>query len=58
MPAQHDLPMGAHDGRKWTGAHANLFARFVHEQGALASILRVAAMRDERMLASMQKNSE
>ena len=31
------------------------FARFVGEQGALASLLRIAAARDEQMLASMQK---
>jgi len=58
MSAQHDLPMGAHDEGKWTDEHLKAFTRFVHEQGALASILRVAAMRDERMLASMQKTSE
>jgi hypothetical protein len=57
MSAQHDLPMGTHDERKRTDGHMKAFARFVHEQGALASILRVAAMRDERMLASMQKKS-
>jgi len=57
MSALHDLPMGAHDERKWTDEHAKAFARFVQEQGALASILRMAAMRDERMLASMQKKS-
>ena len=46
MSAQRDLPMGAHDERKWTGRHLKAFARFVHEQGALASILRVAALRE------------
>jgi hypothetical protein len=54
MLAQRDLPMGAHDESRWTDAHMKAFARFVHEQGALASVLRVAAARDERMLASMQ----
>jgi len=58
MSAQHDLPMGAHDQSKWTAKHMKAFARFVHEQGALASVLRVAAGRDEQMLASMQKKSE
>ena len=58
MSSQHDLPVGAHDEGKWTDEHLKAFTRFVHEQGALASILRVAAMRDERMLASMQKTSE
>jgi uncharacterized protein YndB with AHSA1/START domain len=57
MSAQRDLPMGTHDESKWTSAHMKAFARFVHEQGALASVLRVAAGRDEQMLASMQKKS-
>lgn len=56
--AQRDLPMGAHDESKWTDAHLKAFARFVHEQGALASVLRAAARRDERMLAFMQKKPE
>jgi uncharacterized protein YndB with AHSA1/START domain len=55
MSAQRDLPMGAHDQNKWTEEHMKEFARFVGEQGALASLLRVAAARDEQMLASMQK---
>jgi uncharacterized protein YndB with AHSA1/START domain len=55
MSAQRDLRMGAHDESKWTDAHMKAFKRFVHEQGALASVLRVAAVRDEEMLASMQK---
>jgi uncharacterized protein YndB with AHSA1/START domain len=58
MSAQSDLPMGTHDESKWTDAHVKAFARFVHEQGALASVLRVAARRDEQMLASMQTKSE
>src|SRR5687767_10345011 len=58
MSAQRGLPMGTHDQSKWTDAHMKAFARFVHEQGALASLLRVAAERDEQMLASMQKKSE
>ncbi len=58
MSAQRDLPMGAHDVSKWTGEHMRAFARFVHEQGALASVLRVAAARDEQMLASMRKGTE
>jgi uncharacterized protein YndB with AHSA1/START domain len=56
MSAQRDLPMGAHDQSQWTDKHMKAFARFVHEQGALASVLRMAAVRDERMLASMQKS--
>jgi uncharacterized protein YndB with AHSA1/START domain len=58
MAAQRDLPMGAHDESKWTDEHSKAFARFVSEQGALTSVLRVAAERDEQMLASMQKKSE
>jgi len=58
MSAQSDLPMGAHDESKWTEAHRKAFARFVHEQGALASVLRAAAGRDEQMLASMHKKRE
>lgn len=55
MGAQYDLPMGAHDETKWTDAHMKAFSRFVHEQAALASVLRTAAARDMQMLASMQK---
>lgn len=58
MAAQRDLPMGPHDGTKWTDKHLKAFSRFVHEQGALVSVLRVAAARDEQMLASMQKKPE
>ena len=58
MAAQVDLLMGAHDETKWTDRHMKAFARFVHEQGALASVLRVAAQRDEQMLASMQEKQE
>ncbi len=58
MSAQRDLPMGAHDELKWTDQHMKAFARFVHEQGALASLLRAAAERDERILASLQKKTE
>lgn len=58
MAAQRDLPMGAHDVSKWTDTHMKAFSRFVHEQGALASVLRVAATRDEQMLAAMQEKPE
>ena len=57
MAAQRDLPMGAHDETKWTDRHMKAFAAFVHEQGALASVLRVAAGRDEQMLAGMRRKS-
>ena len=58
MSAQATLPMGAHDESKWTDKHLHAFERFVHEQGALASVLRVAAARDEQMLASIQRNPD
>lgn len=58
MAAQRDLPMGAHDVSKWTDKHMKAFSRFVHEQGALASVLRVAAARDEQMLTAMQEKPE
>jgi hypothetical protein len=32
------------------------FARFVRAEGALVSVLRVAAVRDEQMLAPVQKS--
>jgi uncharacterized protein YndB with AHSA1/START domain len=57
MSAQRDLPMGTHDERKWTDKHMKAFARFVSEQGALASLLHVAAARDEQILVAMQKKS-
>ena len=43
MAAQHDLPMGAHDGRGWTDRHVKAFERFVHEQSALASMRKPPA---------------
>jgi uncharacterized protein YndB with AHSA1/START domain len=56
MAAERNLHMGAHDESTWTETHLKAFARFVHEQGALASVLRAAATRDEQMLASMRKS--
>ena len=58
MAAQVTLPMGAHDESKWTDKHMKAFFNFVHEQGALASVLRMAAARDEQMLTSMQRKPE
>jgi uncharacterized protein YndB with AHSA1/START domain len=55
MSAQYELPMGAHDESKWTDAHMKAFSRFVHEQAALASVVRTAAARDSQLLASMQQ---
>jgi uncharacterized protein YndB with AHSA1/START domain len=55
MGAQRELPLGAHDQSRWTDEHMKSFARFVHEQGALASLLQAATEQDEQMLAAMQK---
>ena len=53
MAAQRDLPMGAHDESAWGDAHHGAFAKFVTSQSHLLALLRVAAERDEQMLASM-----
>ena len=55
MAAQRELPMGAHDESKWGDAHLRAFEKFVTGQSQLLSLLRVAAERDEQMLASMKK---
>jgi hypothetical protein len=53
MAAQRGLPMGEHDESKWSDTHVQAFTRFVHEQSALAALLREAAAEGEQMLASM-----
>lgn len=58
MAAQHALPMGAHDESRWTDKHMKAFARFVHEEGALASVLAAAVARDDQILVAMQKKAE
>jgi uncharacterized protein YndB with AHSA1/START domain len=58
MAAQLELPMGAHDERQWSDRHMKAFASFVHEQDALASVLRIAAFRDEQTLAAMQEKQK
>jgi uncharacterized protein YndB with AHSA1/START domain len=55
MAAQHELPMGAHDETAWGDAHLKAFAKFVQAQTHVLALLRVAAGRDEQMLASMTK---
>jgi uncharacterized protein YndB with AHSA1/START domain len=55
MAAQHDLPMGAHDETAWGEAHLKAFVKFVKAQSQVLAALRVAAERDEQMLASMTK---
>lgn len=58
MSAQINLPMGVHDQSKWTEKHMKAFFNFVHEEGALASVVQVAAARDQEMMASMQRKPE
>ena len=53
MTAQRDLPMGAHDETKWGDAHVSAFQKFVNSQSQVLSLLRVAAERDEKMLAPL-----
>jgi uncharacterized protein YndB with AHSA1/START domain len=55
MATQRDLPMGAHDETAWGEAHLRAFEMFVKGQAQVLALLRVAAERDEKMLASMQK---
>jgi uncharacterized protein YndB with AHSA1/START domain len=55
MAAQHELPMGAHDQTAWGEAHLKAFEKFVKAQTQVLALLRVAAERDEEMLASMTK---
>ncbi len=53
MATQRELPMGPHDESKWGEAHVRAFEKFVTGQSQLLALLRVAAERDEQMLASM-----
>jgi uncharacterized protein YndB with AHSA1/START domain len=53
MAAQRELPMGAHDQNAWGEAHHQAFEKFVKAQSETLALLRVAAERDEQMLASM-----
>src|SRR5688500_18361082 len=54
MAAQRELPMGAHDESAWGADHLRAFEKFVGAQGRLLALLRLAAPRDEAMLASMK----
>jgi hypothetical protein len=54
MAAQRDLPMGAHDETAFGADHLRAFEKYVSAEGQLLALLRLAAVRDERMLASMQ----
>ena len=53
MAAQRELPMGAHDQTAWGTEHLRAFEKFVKGQSQVLSLLRVAAERDEQMLASI-----
>jgi hypothetical protein len=55
MMAQRELPMGAHDEKAWGEAHVRAFETFVRAQSKTLALLRIAAERDEKMLASMTK---
>ncbi len=55
MAAQHDLHMGAHNEAAWGEAHLKAFEKFVQAQTQALALLRVAAERDEKMLAGMTK---
>ena len=55
MDAQRELPMGTHDQTAWGEAHLRAFETFVKGQTQVLALLRVAAERDEKMLASMLK---
>jgi uncharacterized protein YndB with AHSA1/START domain len=54
MEAQRELPMGGHDESAWGPDHVAAFAKFVTSQSHLLALLRIAAQRDEQMLASIQ----
>jgi hypothetical protein len=49
--------MGAHDEAAWGEAHLKAFEKFVKAQTQVLALLRVAAERDETMLASMTKQT-
>jgi uncharacterized protein YndB with AHSA1/START domain len=55
MAAQRELPMGEHDEAAWGDEHLRAFEKFVHAQSRALALLRVAAERDEKMLASMKQ---
>jgi hypothetical protein len=57
MAAQAHLPMGAHNEAAWGDAHLRAFEKFVKAQTQVLALLRVAAQRDEKMLASMTKQT-
>jgi hypothetical protein len=57
MAALRELPMAAHDQTAWGQVHLRAFETFVKGQTQALALLRVAAGRDEKMLASIQKSA-
>jgi uncharacterized protein YndB with AHSA1/START domain len=55
MGAHRELPMGAHDESAWGDEHLRAFEKVVTAQRQLLGLLRLAAERDEKMLASMKR---
>ncbi|MFY0572542.1 hypothetical protein ACN28E_53170 [Archangium lansingense] len=53
MAQQRNLPMGAHDETAWGDEHLRAFEKFVTAQSQVLALLKVAAARDQKMLASM-----
>jgi hypothetical protein len=53
MSAQRELPMAPHDEKAWGDEHLRAFETFVMAQTRLLALLRIAAERDQKMLASM-----
>lgn len=54
MAAQRELPMGAHDESAWGDEHLRAFEKLVTAQTQAFALLRIAAPRDQAMLASMK----
>lgn len=54
MDAQRELPEAPHDESAWGPEHAAAFEKFVKSQSHLLALLRIAAERDEQMLASIR----
>jgi uncharacterized protein YndB with AHSA1/START domain len=54
MAAQRELPMAAHDESAWGEANVRAFEKLVKAQSKALALLRIAAPRDEAMLAAMK----
>jgi uncharacterized protein YndB with AHSA1/START domain len=57
MEAHRELPMAAHDESAWGPEHVAAFEKFVKSQSHLLALLRIAAERDEQMVASIQADA-